>query len=315
LLIFAHLYLKAKRIPLAALLHLASRHEVQDDERKPQPKNQPSNMQKSIADFKAVCFTLPFWTLNLRLTILVTFGSLFIANVDALGRYHGADQSSIAAVRQHFTFFLGGLGITNPVPGYIIKRLGTHKGIAVVASILIVFVAVWIFGTLYDKNEFNGLFYVAFASFALWRYWSYGVCALYVPTIFPDRPAGFGLILGCSGTIAGAVSVAIGSYVTHAMQDSTDKAVPIVVSTFGALSILAEVFTIIAVVMLMKRTNQHQPLIPPRMDAQPPPSRLEEEKPPPLEEQPSPAAASRTPSAIVISNIHDSAASLNSFVA
>jgi MFS family permease len=211
---------------------------------------------KAWREFRAVCWTYPFWALTLRLTVLITFGSIVIANVGAIARYHGADPAAVADIRMHFTFVLGGLGLTNPIPGFLIKKVGTHIGIAIVAGISIGFTVIWLCGTISLKGQYSWFMEVGFASFAMWRYWGYSVCALYVPTIFPERQAGFGLIFGASGGVAGALSVTLGGYVTHIMQDHPEAVVPVVMIVSGCLAVISDITTIVSMVKLWRKEKK-----------------------------------------------------------
>ena len=166
-------------------------------------------------------------------------------------------------MRQHFTYFLGALGATNPIPGFIIKKTGTHKGIAIVAGLGIAFTAVWIVGSLFNKDKFNWVFYLAFAFFSLWRYWGYGVCSLYVPTVFPDRQAGFGLIFGTMSFIAGTLSVGFGAYITNLVQENPMAVQPVWI-TFAVLAVLADLFTIGSMVTLIRQSKESQSLLSPK---------------------------------------------------
>ena len=237
-------------------------------------------LKKAVVDFKAASATLAFWSLTLRLSVLVVFGSIFIANLGAIARYHGATQSDIAVVRQHFTYILGGLGVSNPLPGFLIKKVGTRPGIGAVSGLCLAFLIVCVCGTLHDKGKFTWFFEVGFVAFALWRYWSYSVCALYIPTVFPDRSAGYGLIFGACGAVAGGLSVAIGGFVTHQIQNDPEK-LPVVVGVFAALGVIAELVAMYTMATLVPRppASEGQALIP--SVQQPEPSEVDEPAAPP----------------------------------
>lgn len=212
-----------------------------------------SKVRLAAADLKAVLPTAPFIAVTARLTLLVTFGSIFIANLGALARYHGADKEELATLRRHFTFFLGALGATNPIPGLIIKKLQTHRGIAVVSVLSILFTISFTTSCLSAKGHLRWPLYLSFTFFSLWRYWGLGVCSLYVPTVFPDRQAGFGLIFGAMSFVAGFVSLALGSYITYLVQHHTD-AIPIVFGVFAICIVITDVASIVT--MLMARREQ-----------------------------------------------------------
>ena len=180
-----------------------------------------------LAVSKDVIATKLFWGLWFDAAALVTGGFFVIANVGVLFRVKNASVDQVEFGRKVFVYGLSACGLISAVPGLFVKWLGFKRGVLVGQmlglGLSIAFILLVMYGSLTDQ-------YVAVTLFTLWRIWGFaGINAAIISLLGAQYPTGLGFVFGLLYTIAGVLSLALGGYLTHFVNQDPSRFIPVTI--------------------------------------------------------------------------------------
>jgi hypothetical protein len=184
-----------------------------------------------------------YWALCGYTACAITLSCFVLATIGSLMAHHGADAAQVTTSRDVATVLVCCVSPFSLVPGFLLSRLGTRRGIiagallsaGIIGFVVVLYAATTVFGLGFEWQ------YVTLAAVLVWRVVGLGLLNTAVPMLFGTTHAdGVGAALGGMATMAGVVSMVFAAVITQ-MVHARPAAFTGVMIGAGSLSCVAQV--------------------------------------------------------------------------